>query len=443
MKKYWFLALMSAICLEGLGRRYIPIIPSMGFILLKDVLLVMGFFLFRPPPSVTRVSAYLYRGFAVAWIGTCLWAFIEMLNPEQPSLILAAVGMRAYSLWWIAPPLIATVLDNASHRRRAIYVLAFMTIGISALAALQFASPADASINIYTIQEGEAHSAADLGAVVGETGRARVASTFAFLSGFCDFTVLVPALLLSFGLETPDKRLRTVSLVATAVCAMTLPMSGSRGSVILGVLVLAITGWSTGFFTTRVGRRVLLGGLVGVVVALAAFPDAILGVQSRFANAEETNQRLLTMATVIPPVALATLDYPMAGAGTGITQNAAVTLHVFTKWTGELELHRYLVELGPIGFLLAWTAKLGLVVAFVRASRILKRAGRRAVSGAALSYGAVTMFGNLVFDHVWQSLYFVGAGFILAETKAAVDALRAAERQKAAGVGPPPVSARA
>jgi hypothetical protein len=441
MKKHWFLALMSAICLEGLGRRYIPQIPSMGFLVLKDVLLVMGFFLFRPPPSVTRVSAYLYRGFAVAWIGTCLWAFIEMFNPEQPSLILAAVGMRAYSLWWIAPPLIATVLDNANRRRRAIYVLALLAIGISALAAVQFAAPPDASINIYTIQEGEARSGADF--AVAATGRARVASTFAFLSGFGDFTVLVPSLLLSFGLETSDKRLRTVSLIATAACAMTLPMAGSRSSVLLGAIVLVITGWSTGFFTTRVGRRVLLGGLVGVVVALAAFPDAVLGVQSRFANTAETNQRLLEMAAVIPPVALATFDYPWAGAGTGITQNAAVTLHVFTKWAGEAELHRYLIELGPIGFLLAWTAKLGLAVAFVRAASILKRAGRRAISGAALSYGAVTMFGTLVFDHVWQSLYFVGAGFILAETKAALDTLAAADRQKAAGVGPPPVSARA
>jgi hypothetical protein len=444
MKKYWFLALMSSICLEGLGRRYIPAVPGMAFLVLKDVLLVAGFLVFKPPAAVTRVSKHLYRGFTVAWMGTLLWAFIEMFNPEQPSLILATVGLRALSLWWLAPPLIATLLQNADQRRRAIYVLAIMTIGISVLAALQFLSPPDSAINVYTVVEGEERHASDVGSVVSATGRARVASTFAFLSGFCDFTILVPALLLSFGLETSDKRLRVVSLIATVACAATLPMSGSRGSVLLGVLVLVITGWSTGFFTTAAGRRVLIGGVVGIIAAVAAFPDAFLGVQSRFAASEETAERLKSLTSILPPVALATFDYPLAGAGTGITQNAAVTLHVYTKWIGEIEMQRLLIELGPAGFLLAWAARLGLLVAFVRAASILKRAGRRAVAGAALSYGAVTFFGNLVYDHVWQSLYFVGAGFILAETKAALDTMRAAaERKRAAAVGPPPVSARA
>jgi hypothetical protein len=442
MKKHWFLVFMSAICLEGLGRRYIPQIPSMGFIVLKDVLLVLGFMLFKPQQSVIRINRYLYRGYSMAWLGMCVWAFFEMFNPEQPSFLLALVGMRAYSLWWLAPPLIATVLENVDQRRRAIYVLGLMTVGISLLAAVQFVSPADAGINVYTIQEGAEVSAAGLGAVVTETGRARVASTFAFISGFCDYTILIPPLLLSFGLETSDKRLRLLSLAATAVCAMTLPMGGNRSSVVLGVIVLVITGWSTGFFTTRAGRRILMGGLVGVVISAAVFPEAISGVQSRFGY-DETTSRFVSALKVLPPVAMAIGEYPMVGAGTGVTQNAAVTLHVNTKWVAELESDRLLIELGPAGFLLEWVARLGLLVAFVRASSILKRAGRRAVSGAALSYAAVTFFGNLVFDHVWQSLYFVGAGFILAETKSALDAQRAAARQKVAGIGPPPVSVRA
>jgi hypothetical protein len=81
----------------------------------------------------------------------------------------------------------------------------------------------------------------------------------------------------------------------------------------------------------------------------------------------------------------------------------------------EAEAGRYLAELGPVGFLLIWTTKLGLLVALVRAHRILKRAGRRGAAAAALSYAFLTLFGSLAFDHIWQALYFLGCGSILAE----------------------------
>jgi hypothetical protein len=74
-----------------------------------------------------------------------------------------------------------------------------------------------------------------------------------------------------------------------------------------------------------------------------------------------------------------------------------------------------LIELGPVGYLLVWTAKLGLIIALIRAYALLKRAGRRGAAGAALSYAALTMVGSQTFDHVWQALYFLGCGFILAE----------------------------
>ena len=71
-----------------------------------------------------------------------------------------------------------------------------------------------------------------------------------------------------------------------------------------------------------------------------------------------------------------------------------------------------------MGFLLVWTMKLGLSVALFRAYRILKRAGRKGATTAALSYAILTMVGNLTFDHIWQALYLTGCGFILAEVLA-------------------------
>ena len=54
-------------------------------------------------------------------------------------------------------------------------------------------------------------------------------------------------------------------------------------------------------------------------------------------------------------------------------------------------------------------------MALLRARAILRRAGRRGASAAALSYAILTLVGSLTYDHIWQALYFMGCGFVLAE----------------------------
>ena len=121
---------------------------------------------------------------------------------------------------------------------------------------------------------------------------------------------------------------------------------------------------------------------------------------------------------MLPPLAIAMVDHPAFGVGTGMLQNARVALGVPTRYEVEQEFERHLVELGTVGFLLVWMVKLGLSVALFRAHRLLKRAGRKGAATAALSYAILTMVGNLTFDHVWQALYFMGCGFILADVVA-------------------------
>jgi hypothetical protein len=325
------------------------------------------------------------------------------------------------------------VLQEPKVRRQAIYLMLFTAVGISVFAAVQFASPPTSDVNLYSVVNGE-EIHADV-ATVAATGRARVASTFSFVSGFSAFVVLIPALLLSIGMGTEDKALRKYALGATLVAASVVPMSGSRATVMLGVGVLALTAWTAGLFFTRMGRRVMIGGVVAIVVAITAFPDAFIGVQSRFGDEEETSGRILDILDVIPVVALLRYDYPVAGIGTGMQQNARISMGVDASYAIESETGRYLVELGPVGYLLAWTVKLGLCVALMRAYRILLKAGRRAAAGTALSYAFVTMLGNLTFDHIWQALYFLGCGFILSEVVSVI------RQTPQARVEAPPLSA--
>jgi hypothetical protein len=436
MQIVWYAFLISAICLEGLGRKYLPQVPPIAFYFLKDAVLLFGYLQFRPPPSVRRAVRYLYRGFGIVMVAGIGWTVMEMFNPEHQSVLLGLIGLRAYWLWWIAPPVVAGFLQDATQKRRAIYVLLGVALLVSVLAAFQFASPADSDLNLYSVYDGEEIHASDM-ATVQATGRARVASTFSFLSGFVDFCLLVPALLLSIGLETQDTRLRRAAMVATACAAAVIPMSGSRSSVVLGAAVLVLMAWSSGLFFTRVGRRILVGGVVAAILAVVAFPDAILGVQSRFEDTDETSSRFIETAAVLPPVAMSFYSYPALGIGTGMQQNGRAALHVQTEWVSEAEAARILIELGPVGYLIVWTAKLGLVIGLGRAYKLLKRAGRRGAAGAALSYAVLTMLGSLAFDHVWQALYFLGCGFILAEVTSVMRQQAASARPEALALPEP------
>jgi len=349
----------------------------------------------------------------------------NVFNPAQRSLALGLLGLRSYWLWWFAPPVIASALAEPRARDRALYVLVTIAVVVAILAAVQFASPADSSVNMYAVWNGEEVYAADT-ATIQSTGRARVASTFAFVTGFTDFTVLVPALLLSLGLDSKTRRGRTAALAGTFITAAVLPMSGSRSALVEGAGVLVIAMWSAGLFFTRVGRRILLASIATAAIATVAFPDAVLGVQSRFEDTDETTSRFTELASVLPPVALSVFEYPAIGIGTGMEQNARVSFGAETAWDVESENGRYLVELGPGGYLLVWFGKLGIMVALFRAYKILKPAGRRGSAAAALAFGGLTMFGNLTYDHNWQALFFLGCGFVLAEVISVVQASSAA-----------------
>ncbi len=419
MEAVWFTALFSSICLEGLGRKYMPGIPAIAFYFLKDIVLVLGFVLFRPSREVTRTTRRLYGAFGLIWVIGLVWTAIEMFNPTETSALLGLVGFRAYWLWWFAPGIIAEVIKKERVKRHAIYVLVVMSIGISALAVVQFFSPPTSSLNHNTVVDGEALYAGDV-AVISTTGHARVASTFAFLTGFQDFTTLVPTLLLALGLEAKSARVRNAALLGTLAAAAALPMSGSRASVLVGGAVLVIAAWTSGLLFTRIGRRIMVGGALAAVLSVTLFPDAFLGVESRFQDQAETESRYFAaLEAYLPPLAMTRVDAPFIGIGTGTQQNAHISLRVALDWNEESEAARYLIELGPIGLLAVWLVKLGLMIALFKAAKILKKTGRRGAAAAAMSYGVLTFNGNLVFDHVWQALYFVGCGFILAEVVSA------------------------
>src|SRR5579863_10476385 len=218
MKTVWFVALAVSMCFEGLGRRYLPFIPSIAFYFLKDVVLLVGYLQFRPKRPVVRAMRQLYQGFEVFWAVGFVWTVAEVFNPNGQSIMLAIVGLRSYWLWWMAPVVIASVLQDEREKRHAIFALIGISIVVAVFAAIQFASPANSNVNMYTVWNGEEVYSSDV-AIVASTGRARVASTFAYVTGFSDFTALVPALLLSLGLDSSSARVRSAAFLGSFATA--------------------------------------------------------------------------------------------------------------------------------------------------------------------------------------------------------------------------------
>jgi hypothetical protein len=409
----WFVLLLSAVCLEGLGRRYVRQIPTAALYFSKDIVLGFGLLTFGIHPEVKQFARKLY-GKAMFPLGLAfLWTILECFNPLQESLILAAVGLRAYWLWWLAPLVVASVLQTIEVRRGAVYAFAGVAGIVCIFAILQFGAPIDSDLNTYSVNmEGN-----DVQAVsVGSTGRARVASTFSFITGFSDFTIIVPALLLTIGLGDSDRKVRLAALVGATLTASVLPMSGSRAPLLIGAALVVIITWSAGFLFTKAGRRVVFGGFALVAATLTASPEALQGVYDRMAG-DDSGNRVGETLTILPVVSMQTFDYPAFGLGTGMQQNVRAQLGVTSHgYDAENEAGKHLIELGVPGYLLFWFARLGIAVALIKASRILRKARRGAAAGAAVGFAALTFFGNITFDHIWQSLFFIAVGYILMET---------------------------
>jgi hypothetical protein len=393
--------------LEGLGRRFVPDVPSVVWYFAKDAVLIIGLaFLGLGRPELSR-AGWLYRGFGVFLALAFVTTVLQVANPEQTSPALGAIGFKAYWLWWLAPVVVARALRAPEDREFAIRLLAVATIGIAVFAAVQFQLPGDASINQY------AWNADEMGiAGVQQTGRVRVISTFSYVTGFTDFIVISLPLILSLGLGEGRGWGKWLCLVAAGAIATSIPMSGSRSPVVLSVITVVVVLWVTGFLRTRAGRAVAVAAAVVAIGGWLGSRDAVEGVRSRFTGGD-TEGRFVEALQLLPPVAIAMTDHPVLGIGTGMQQNARLPMGVNPVWNSEGETGRYLVELGTLGYLLVWLARLGLAVALVRASRLARSAGRLPLAGLALAFVPLTFLGNLTFDHVWQALFFIGVGLIL------------------------------
>jgi hypothetical protein len=422
----WFAILLASVCFEGLGRRFLPQIPAFAYYFAKDACLLSGLWLFGLRPAVQNTLLRLFAPFHLILAALAGWALLQVANPEQPSVWLGIFGLRSYLLWWLAPLVVASALRTREDLDGAFVISACVVFAVSAFALFQFSQPADAQINDYTQGAGESSRASAIYA----TGRARVTSTFSYITGFGDFVGLMPALLLSWALGAATVVKRRLAFAAVGLAVAVAPTSGSRGAILVSLGGMLVVFLGAGFLASRGGRRSLLALVLSCALAFIVTPEGLEGLGERF-RGDDTAGRLEDVLLAIPLYPLFVLDYPALGIGTGMQQNVRSSLQIGNKWETEGEIGRILIELGWPGYLLVTLCRIGLAVGLVRLARRARRGGHRGLAGGALAYALLGFISSLVFDHVSQALYFVNVGLLVASFGVEVEA---AQRRVEPGV---------
>ena len=376
----------------------------------KDVLLLgvyLGFF--RDLPRLRQRIRQPAQPILYGVLGFgALFGLLQIFNPTLPNLLVGIFGFKAYffyaPLLFVVPAAFADDAEIYRFLRR----YALLALPVGALAVSQFFSSAGSVLNTYARSSEDAYVA-----TFGSSTYVRVTATFSFITGYTAYLIATVILILAL-LGTGRWRLRGHLLIFAAL-GMTLLgmlMTGSRAPVLIVVLLFPFYWW-LGVIRERggsatFGRLLIALALVGGVLATTS-PEAIDAFRGRAAGVSDMPGRvsspLLSPYLLLPEVGL-------LGFGIGATHQTAATLApgvVPYSWMHglivEVESGRVMLELGPIGFLLVYFARIYLALFALSQVFALRTRFHRALATASFLFFLAAIPGGAVFD-VTADLYF-------------------------------------
>jgi O-antigen ligase len=334
--------------LEGAFRKWVP---SMGmvFYVLRDGYAVAAL-VWLAVSRRTAVRRLPWWTIGVALIlGLLLVA--QFLQSQSTAPVVLLFGLRSY----VAPLLFAVLCYQyatfASVMRIGAVIAAAAPLEL-ALTIAQVRSAPDSFINVQV--GGEPNDFVNGNAVVRATG------TFSAPSGLTVYVVLA----LAFGLWwTVLHRRRLVGLAVVSCVVATIALSGARGSVleggilIGGYLVYSIVRPSKE--STRTAVLIIVVLAVLLVVVQLALPTVIEAFIARFTQASASED---SSARVLDGFSGFLGQTPSAiGDGMGTRSNAGIALGSPAGWI-ENDSLRWIAELGVLGFCLAVLRVLAVIV---------------------------------------------------------------------------------
>ncbi len=414
----WRYAIIGAMVLavfEGVIRKWMFPEYQQWIYISKDVLLLGAYLSFFGSRLVLKKRLFDQHpaNGALALFG--LLAVLELANPALPNLSVGLFGLKAYLMYVPLMYIIPSVFPDEESQRSFWVVYLILSLIPLTLGPLQFASSPDSVLNRYAWEDELAPSVA----VFGSAGRARIAGTFSYISGYTVYLVLV--FLMGLGLVVFERRVlfRWTLYGLLGLTLLNLIMTGSRGPLLtLGVAVptlLLLTVWVTDPRRLRVVRTLCVTIPLIVFLFTSFFPEAQRAFLERARANEDVGERILGI--LYQPV-WAIGEAKVFGYGIGSTHQAAFFLVPSEKIEAlppgaEGEWERIILEVGPFGFALLLLARIFVSRRLWLALMASRGTGRFPFLVAALIFSLVSLPGNLIFNHTASIFYWFLAGFAL------------------------------
>jgi hypothetical protein len=412
---------MVLVVLEGAVRKWVfPGAQDLVYFA-KDALLLGIYSGFLLSGAARRARGLVPPGLAGLLTVTAALGVLSIANPQLPTPLLGLLGFKAYFLYipllWVLP----AAFDSDEELSRFLKRILLLVIPVGVLAAFQFLSPSSSWLNVYA--RGGNESAFSFGS----STFVRVTGTFSFISGYSAYLLATGVLLLGI-LATTGWRMASRKWVY-ACLAFTISgmlMTGSRGPVFTLILLLPVY-WFFSLLRERQAPAMFVRFAIAVVLlSLAASrlaPQAVDAFADRVVAGRDVGGRFSEPFRA--PV-VAAHKAGLVGFGIGSTHQAASAIvrgARYPYWLRgnvvEVETGRVMLELGPIGFIIWYLARISLATFVLTRSLRLSTRFHRSMGIAAGLYLFAQLPGAAVFDPT-ASIYhwFIAA---LATTVIALD----------------------
>lgn len=407
---------------DGALRKWV--FPEYGTLLflLKDAVLWVALLAF----AARRSALSLPRPVKATWVPLLLtiYVFVVLLqafNPRQVSLTVSAIGLKAHLAYLplvVLLPALVTEADDEQMTRSLWRLTILLYLPVLALGVYQFSQPPTAAINTYAREmEVVATSLSEV---------PRITGTFSYISGFTSFlsfgAFLSVAVLLA-GIRWRERSLMALGATLVVATAIVLPMTGSRGPVLLTTgglgLLLLVVRLGRGRRLKLLAAAVLLSlvvvegaGEVGLTQGWQALSE-----RTERVGPEELGSRIVE-AVSGPVRGLERAG--LSGYGVGSNHQAAprfVRGSLEHSWLpdGYVEnaVVRVVTELGGLGWLVLMALKGGLLYLAFGSVRDSRSPMELAVGGTAFCMTVAYFLFPVVFNVVRGALYWTSVGAML------------------------------
>ncbi len=347
-----------------------------------------------------------------------LWGVFEAFNPNLPEFVVGIIGLVIY--FYFVPLLFITryIFKDRQSILRFFKAFAVSAVPLLLLSIMQYFSPPDSPINTY-VRTTES-SIATAGQFV------RVTSTFSYISGYTQYLeVLIMVIAYLLTIKGLSKRFVLFLYGLLPFTLVSLFMTGSRGPVAFSIIFILV--YLTLVFTRNQGRRkrnvmhLISALLVGIVLISSTF----IGKESYSSFSERASES----SDIIPRIIL-TYTAPfrffdkagIVGFGIGSTyQGVQEQFGVGSMWRKmgigfEEEPGRIMLELGLIGFIMAYYIRFAIVRRFWILSKKTNRIDLKNLAIAVFIFLFPFFIGInvLAFNQIANFFYWFFSGFLLA-----------------------------